>query len=87
MATREGPLTAPLDVGFDYTRSVGPVLGRFLTALRDEAPPGRVPDQCIQQLYKKFSAFYENNMVETLSYEGPQHLGEVLSSVLGDRAG
>jgi len=58
----------------------------ILTALRDEAPPGRVPDQCIQQLYKKFSAFYENNMVETLSYEGPQHLGEVLSPILGERS-
>ncbi|WP_344073938.1 Zn-ribbon domain-containing OB-fold protein, partial [Prauserella alba] len=29
----EQPLSAPLDIGFDYTRSVGPVLGRFMTAL------------------------------------------------------
>ncbi|KID31227.1 putative nucleic-acid-binding protein containing a Zn-ribbon [Prauserella sp. Am3] len=29
----ETPLSAPLDVGFDYTRSVGPVLGRFMTEL------------------------------------------------------
>ncbi|OLT43034.1 DNA-binding protein [Saccharomonospora sp. CUA-673] len=29
----EIPLSAPLDVGFDYTRSVGPVLGRFMTEL------------------------------------------------------
>jgi uncharacterized OB-fold protein len=29
------PLSAPLDVGFDYTRSLGPVLGRFMTGLRD----------------------------------------------------
>ncbi|MET9626516.1 OB-fold domain-containing protein [Lentzea sp. NPDC006480] len=28
------PLSAPLDVGFDYTRSTGPTLGRFLTDLR-----------------------------------------------------
>lgn len=27
-------LTAPLDVGFDYTRSLGDVLGRFMTGLR-----------------------------------------------------
>ena len=27
------PLTAPLDVGFDYTRSLGPVLGAFMTGL------------------------------------------------------
>ncbi|WP_026274845.1 Zn-ribbon domain-containing OB-fold protein [Salinispora tropica] len=29
------PLAAPLDIGFDYTRSLGPVLGRFMTGLRD----------------------------------------------------
>ncbi|MFC5731381.1 MULTISPECIES: Zn-ribbon domain-containing OB-fold protein [Nocardioides] len=28
-------LSAPVTVAFDYTRSVGPVLGRFLTGLRD----------------------------------------------------
>lgn len=28
-------LQAPVEVTFDYTRSVGPVLGRFLTGLRD----------------------------------------------------
>lgn len=27
------PLSAPLDLAFDYTRSVGPVLGRFMTGL------------------------------------------------------
>jgi predicted TPR repeat methyltransferase len=57
----------------------------ILTALRDEAPPGRVPDQCIQQLYKKFSAFYENNMVDSLGYEGPQRLGEALDATLEGR--
>ena len=29
------PLSAPLVVGFDYTRSLGPVLGRFATGLRE----------------------------------------------------
>jgi uncharacterized OB-fold protein len=28
-------LSAPLQIGFDYTRSLGPTLGAFLTALRD----------------------------------------------------
>ena len=28
-------LSAPVTVAFDYTRSTGPVLGRFLTGLRD----------------------------------------------------
>jgi uncharacterized protein len=30
---REGPLSAPLETSFDYTRSLGPVLGEFMTAL------------------------------------------------------
>jgi uncharacterized OB-fold protein len=30
----ESPLSAPLKLSFDYTRSVGPVLGRFFTELR-----------------------------------------------------
>jgi uncharacterized OB-fold protein len=29
----ETALSAPLDISFDYTRSLGPVLGRFMTAL------------------------------------------------------
>src|ERR1700730_12242178 len=32
---REPPLSAPLTLSFDYTRSVGPTLGKFFTALRD----------------------------------------------------
>jgi uncharacterized protein len=28
-----GPLRAPLEIGFDYTRSLGPVLSRFMTGL------------------------------------------------------
>jgi uncharacterized protein len=31
----EPPLSAPLTVSFDYTRSVGPTLGSFFTALRE----------------------------------------------------
>lgn len=40
MATTEAPLSAPLEVGFDYTRSLGPVLSRFMTALRDRRVEG-----------------------------------------------
>ncbi|WP_370641923.1 Zn-ribbon domain-containing OB-fold protein [Amycolatopsis sp. TNS106] len=36
----ELPLSAPLNVGFDYTRSVGPVLGRFVNALRERRVEG-----------------------------------------------
>lgn len=33
--THEPPLSAPLKLSFDYTRSVGPTLSRFFTALRE----------------------------------------------------
>lgn len=34
------PLSAPLNVGFDYTRSTGPVLGRFVNGLRERRIEG-----------------------------------------------
>jgi hypothetical protein len=34
------PLSAPLKLSFDYTRSVGPVLGQFFTALRERRVVG-----------------------------------------------
>jgi uncharacterized OB-fold protein len=36
----EPPLSAPLKLSFDYTRSVGPVLGGFFTALRERRVVG-----------------------------------------------
>src|SRR3954451_12027977 len=33
-------LSAPVTVAFDYTRSTGPVLGRFLSGLRDRVVVG-----------------------------------------------
>ncbi len=33
------PLRAPMEIAFDYTRSLGPVLGQFMTALREAARP------------------------------------------------
>lgn len=49
----------------------------LLVALRDEAPPERVPDECIRHLYERFSTCYESNMCDELGYEGPQHLFDV----------
>lgn len=57
----------------------------LLIALRDEPPPPRAPDECIQQLYQRFSSFYEFNVVEELYYEAPQRLYDLLKAVLGDR--
>ncbi|SFQ10097.1 hypothetical protein SAMN05421810_104483 [Amycolatopsis arida] len=39
-STTQDPLSAPLTIAFDYTRSVGPVLGRFFTALRERRIEG-----------------------------------------------
>ena len=35
MTLRDEPLSAPLETSFDYTRSLGPVLSEFMTALAD----------------------------------------------------
>ncbi|MDJ0484589.1 DNA-binding protein, partial [Rhodococcus pyridinivorans] len=34
-AVAEPPLSAPLNLKFDYTRSTGPTVGAFVTGLRD----------------------------------------------------
>jgi predicted TPR repeat methyltransferase len=59
----------------------------IMVALRDEPAPPRVPDECIQYLYHRFASFYERNMCEDLSYEGPEHLQSVVESVIGGRDG
>ena len=38
--SHEPPLSAPLTLSFDYTRSVGPTLGAFFTALRNRQITG-----------------------------------------------
>lgn len=40
MVTDAKPLTAPLDVAFDYTRSLGDTLGRFMGGLRERRITG-----------------------------------------------
>jgi predicted TPR repeat methyltransferase len=57
----------------------------LLIALRNEPPPPRAPDVVIQQLYQRFSSFYEFNVCEELYYEAPQRLFELIKVVLGDR--
>jgi predicted TPR repeat methyltransferase len=57
----------------------------LLVALRDGPPPPRVPDECIQHLYRRFSSFFESNLCDQLGYEGPERIQGTISSVLGDR--
>jgi predicted TPR repeat methyltransferase len=56
----------------------------ILISLRDEAPPNRASDSCIQQLYSRFSSFYEKNMLGDLDYQAPARLAELLEAELGD---
>lgn len=49
-------------------------IAHILTALRDDAPPGRASDACIQQIYDRFASFYEDNMCGDLDYRAPDHL-------------
>jgi predicted TPR repeat methyltransferase len=56
----------------------------LLTSLRDDAAPTRVPNECIHQLYQRFSAYYESNMCDELGYEGPVHLRTAIDQTLGD---
>jgi predicted TPR repeat methyltransferase len=56
----------------------------ILLALSDEAPPARAPDDCIRQLYARFSGFYEENMCGDLGYEAPRRLQELLDNFLNN---
>lgn len=57
----------------------------LLTSLRDDAAPARVPDECIKQLYERFSEFYESNMCDELGYSGPEHLAAAIDEVVEER--
>jgi len=57
----------------------------LMVALRDGPPPSRVPDDCIQQLYRRFSSFYEHNVCDELQYEGPERIQAMVESAIGGR--
>src|SRR5262249_19419134 len=59
----------------------------IMTALQDGPAPSRVPDDCIQQLYSRFSSFYEKNVCDDLGYRGPEQLRSHVDSVIGARTG
>ncbi|NEX22681.1 methyltransferase domain-containing protein [Thiorhodococcus mannitoliphagus] len=59
----------------------------LLIALRDEQAPPRADNDCIQQLYERFSSFYESNMLEELDYQAPQRLAALIAELMGERAG
>jgi predicted TPR repeat methyltransferase len=53
-------------------------VAQILIALRDEPPPSRASDQCIEQLYARFADVYEDNMHGDLQYQAPERLKEAL---------
>lgn len=57
----------------------------LLVSLRDDTAPSRVPDECIKQLYHRFSSFYESNMCDDLGYQGPQNLVAAIREEIGER--
>lgn len=59
----------------------------LLTSLRNEQPPSRASDRCVEQLYERFASFYDESMSRDLEYRGPSLLYEAVISTVGDRAG
>ena len=57
---------------------------QIVTALRHESPPSRAPNECVRQLYSRFSAFYEENMCGDLNYQAPLRIEELLNEHLGE---
>lgn len=56
----------------------------LLIALRDEPAPPQAGRDAIQQLYERFSTFYESNMLDELDYQAPQRLAALVSELAGE---
>jgi predicted TPR repeat methyltransferase len=63
-----------------------PVVFHQLEALWGDAPPPRIPDECIQRTFDSFSAIYDKRMREKLSYQAPEGLLSLIRSEIGDAA-
>jgi predicted TPR repeat methyltransferase len=59
----------------------------ILTALKDEAPPPRAPDECILQIFNDFSSHYDSKMRDNLSYQAPERIQELIRAESGDSKG
>jgi predicted TPR repeat methyltransferase len=57
----------------------------IMVSLRDQAPPARMSNECVQYVYRHFAPTYEQKLCQKLSYEGPQRLQTIVDSCLGDR--
>jgi predicted TPR repeat methyltransferase len=57
----------------------------LLIALRNAAPPPRMPDHAVLHLYSRFAAFYDENMAGDLDYRAPLLLKRALVAAGADR--
>ena len=62
-------------------------VAHLLVALRDDVPPTRVPDRCIQQLYQRFSSFFDTNLRDELSYQAPERMRDLVNAVTANGSG
>jgi predicted TPR repeat methyltransferase len=62
-------------------------IAHLVTALSDAAPPSRVSDRCIKNLYARFAGFYDENMVGDLEYCAPQRLHRAAAGAVGVKTG
>lgn len=57
----------------------------FVVALGEGAPPSRVPNACVQQIYRRLAPLYDAHMREQLNYQAPERLHDAIKTVVGDR--
>jgi predicted TPR repeat methyltransferase len=62
-------------------------VGHIVVALSDGPIPERTPDDCILQLYSRFSSFYNHNMREELDYRAPELLMDALAGLMAKDRG
>jgi predicted TPR repeat methyltransferase len=58
---------------------------QILTGLEGGTPPERCSDRCITLIFENFAADYDTRMRESLQYQGPERVEEVLAAHLGGR--
>lgn len=57
-------------------------VGHLVLALSDGPIPERAPDDCILQIFSRFSGFYDHNMREELDYRAPELLMDALAGLM-----
>lgn len=53
----------------------------LLTALRDEPPPPRCPNECVKEIFDDFADYFDSRLLGKLKYQGPERICEMVDSV------